>query len=83
MLIKTSTIKVFFILSFLFVVGCIGKVQWTERKGGEPEEQNWIPVCPSCSQVVNHEALQCINPKCKTLLTWQDKVVHADRKSVV
>jgi len=79
MFINKKSFNFFLILSFLCVMGCIGKVQWIERKGGNPEEENWIPVCPSCKQVVNHEALQCVNPQCKTLLAWKDKTTYAKR----
>jgi hypothetical protein len=42
-------------------------------------KKRWIPVCPSCQQVVNFETAQCINPDCRILLTWQDKVIYAEK----
>jgi hypothetical protein len=57
------------------LVGCIGKVQWVERKG--ETENHWIPTCPKCQQVVDYESLQCKNPECRILLAWSDKTLYA------
>lgn len=57
--------------------GCIGGVVWIEREGGSPRDKHWVPVCPACQQVVNFESMQCINPDCRILLTWHDKVIYA------
>ena len=59
--------------------GCIGKVRWVERKGGQPQTDNWIPICPDCKQVVDYDSLQCKNPNCRILLSWSDKIIYADK----
>ncbi len=59
---------------FLIIPSCVGKVKWVTREGGNPVvAENWVPTCPDCGQVANFEALQCVNPECRILLSWEDK----------
>lgn len=67
----SKILRLLLILLIWALSGCIAKVEWEERK------DHWLPVCPSCRQVVNFQVLQCNNPKCKTLLRWRDKKIEA------
>lgn len=67
----------FYIMICCFLMGCISKVEWVQRPGGNPSAQHWIPTCPVCHHVVDYEARQCSNPECRELLTWTDKDMYA------
>jgi len=74
-------IQILFVLIILLLFsGCFGRVQWEERQGGEENKINWIPVCPNCKFAIDYDRLQCNNPKCYTLLTWQDKIIYPENQ---
>lgn len=60
-------------------LSCIARVQWIQRESGSPPEKHWIPVCPSCEEVVDFGAMQCANPDCGTLLRWHDHEIYAEQ----
>jgi hypothetical protein len=70
----------FFLFPMILITlcGCIGKVKWVEREGGDPSQKCIVPVCPHCGEVADYDTARCKNPKCRSLLAWADKVIYAE-----